>query len=298
MSKAQRIREMNARQRIAAQQAAARRAEARRRLFLTGGAIVAVIAVVVGIIVGKSISSHVSPTAPATATETSAVNQQITTVPARTLNTVGVGSGISPFQPIQGTPVALTASDGKPEMLYVGAEWCPYCGAERWAMVVALSRFGTFSHLNLIHSSSTDVYPNTPTLTFYKSTYTSKYLDFVSREWYTVDKKTLQTPDATEMALFSKYDTPPYVSSQYAGSFPFIDIGNKYVDIGAQYLPSVLAGLSWTEVATDMRNPTSTVAKNVDGAANVITAAICKADPKAPKSVCDSPAVKAGAKDL
>ncbi len=298
MSKAQRIRDMNARQRIAAQQAAARRAEARRRLYLTGGAIVVVIAVVVGIIVGKSLSGHTSPTAPATTAEVTAVNRQITSVPASTLNTVGAGSGVSSFQLIQGSPAKLTGSDGKPEMLYVGAEWCPYCAAERWAMVVALSRFGTFSRLSLIHSSSTDVYPNTPTLTFYKSTYTSKYLDFESREWYTVDKKTLQAPTGNDLSLFTKYDAPPYVTAQYAGSFPFIDVGNKYVDIGAQYVPSTLAGLTWSQVATDMKNPSSKVAKAIDGTANSITAAICKVVPNAPKSVCTSAAVKAGAKDI
>jgi hypothetical protein len=100
------------------------------------------------------------------------------------------------------------------------------------------------------------------------------------------------------MALFTKYDAPPYIASQYAGSFPFIDVGNKYVDIGAQYVPSALAGLTWSQVATDMRNPSSAVAKDIDGTANSITAAICKADPSAPKSVCDSPAAIAGAKDI
>ena len=55
----------------------------------------------------------------------------------------------------------------------MGAEYCPYCAAERWAMAVALSRFGTFSDLRLIHSSSADIYPNTPTLSFYRSSYAS-----------------------------------------------------------------------------------------------------------------------------
>ena len=45
---------------------------------------------------------------------------------------------------ITGAPLT---SGGKPEMLYIGAEYCPYCAAERWAMIVALSRFGTFSGL-------------------------------------------------------------------------------------------------------------------------------------------------------
>ena len=61
---------------------------------------------------------------------------------------------------------------------YIGAEYCPFCAAERWALTVALSRFGTFSGLAGTHSSSTDVYPDTQTLSFYGSHYTSPYLDF------------------------------------------------------------------------------------------------------------------------
>jgi hypothetical protein len=71
----------------------------------------------------------------------------------------------------------LTAN-GKPLVVYVGAEYCPYCAAERWAAVIALSRFGTFSGLGQTHSSSTDVYPNTATLSFHGASYTSQYLQF------------------------------------------------------------------------------------------------------------------------
>ncbi len=302
MGKAQRIREMNTRQRIAAQQAAARKAEARRRLYLASGSVLVVIAVVVGLIIAKNVGSGSAKVPSATAAEASHVSSQITTVPASTLNAVGAGSGVSPLQPTQGNPAPLT-SGGKTEILYVGAEWCPYCAAERWAMVVALSRFGTFSNLKLIHSSGSDVYPNTPTLSFYKSGYTSQYLDFQPVEWYSTTPtstkgvyKTLQTPTSAQMSLFTKYDAPPYVqSTTQSGSFPFIDIGNKYLVIGSQYVPSSLAGLSWTQVATDIRNPSSSVAREIDGTANSITAAVCKAVPNAPAAVCNSPAAKAGA---
>jgi hypothetical protein len=42
MGKATRIRQQNAREKIAAQRAAAQRAEQRRRLFITGGSVLAV----------------------------------------------------------------------------------------------------------------------------------------------------------------------------------------------------------------------------------------------------------------
>jgi thiol-disulfide isomerase/thioredoxin len=300
MSKAQRIREQNVRQRIAAQQAAARKAEARRRFFLAGGSVLVVIAVVIGFVVAHSVSSSSAKTT-ASASQVAQVSAKITSVPASTLNSVGAGAGVSKLQTTQGNPPLLT-SNGKPEILYVGAEYCPYCAAERWAMVVALSRFGTFSHLSLIHSSAQDTDPSTPTLSFYKSSYTSKYVDFQPVEWIGPENngQVLQKPTSAQMAVFNKYDAPPYsgTTSNTAGSFPFSDIGNKYLDIGAQYDPQTLAGLSWSQVATDIRTPSSPVAKAVDGTANALTAAICKVTPNAPASVCTSKAVTAAAGQL
>ena len=60
-------------------------------------------------------------------------------------------------------------------------------------------------------------------------------------------------------------------------------------------LPASLAKLTWAQVAADIRDPNSAVAKGVDGAANSITAAICKITTNAPAAVCNSPAAKAGA---
>ena len=79
---------------------------------------------------------------------------KVTNVPASTLDKIGDGGGAftGKIPPVNGgTP--LTAN-GKPEMLYMGAEYCPYCAAERWSMIVALSRFGTFSGLSTVHSST------------------------------------------------------------------------------------------------------------------------------------------------
>ena len=79
----------------------------------------------------------------------------------------------NPLSPVAATPVHKDAS-GKPIVLYVGGEFCPYCAAERWSPVVALSRFGTFSNLTLLRSSSTDMFPDTRTFSFAGSHYSSK----------------------------------------------------------------------------------------------------------------------------
>ena len=276
MGKADRKREQTARARIAAQRAQQQQAERRRRMLALGGvaiAVVAVIGIVIGVVVSHSGTSK--PSGPSSGPLHAGVQQKLT-VPASTLASVGLGS-TSPSAMSAVTGPALT-SGGKPEMLYIGAEWCPYCAAERWAMAVALSRFGSFTPLNGIHSSSTDVYPNTATLTFYKSTYTSKYLVFTPIENEDVNHNLLVKPTAAQQALWTKYEPP-------GTGYPFIDIGNRFV-AASTYNPQVLQGLSWAQIAADLHDPSSAVAKGALGSANMFTAAICKITGNAPASVC------------
>ena len=275
MSKAQRTKEQSARARIAAQQADQRRKEQRRRTFAIGGVAVALLAVI-GIIIGALVSRS-SPGQPAAgASPLPAGVQAKLTVPVGTLATVGIGtSSTQLLKPVTGSALA---SGGKPEMLYIGAEWCPYCAAERWAMAVALSRFGSFTPLRGVHSSATDVYPNTATLTFYRSTYTSNYLVFTPVENQDVNRNLLQTPTAAQKALWAKYEPP-------GDAYPFIDIGNRFVAT-TTYNPQVLQGLSWTQIAADLHNPSSPVAQGAVGSANLLTAAICKITGNAPANVC------------
>ena len=214
--------------------------------------------------------------------------KKVTSVPASTLDQVGIGSVLSyqptPIQAISDKPLT---SNGKPEMLYIGAEYCPYCAAMRWSMAVALSRFGTFTTpLHGIHSSSTDVNPNTPTLTFYKSSYSSPYLTFTPVENETVTKAPLQQTTAEQQALWVKYDS----TAQGVG-YPFIDFGNKYVIKVPSYDPGILAGMTWGQVAAALHDPSSKVAQAVNGTANLITAAICKMTNGQPGSVCTSAGV-------
>ncbi|HEX4063294.1 MAG TPA: DUF929 family protein [Streptosporangiaceae bacterium] len=276
-----------ARQKIAAQRAASER---RRRLLLAGGSLLAVIAIV-GTFIGVKLTGTPSAAVPVNATADAAVARAVTSVPASALNAAGTG-GATPLSPIAGHQPLLT-SGGKPEVFYVGAEFCPFCAAERWALTVALSRFGTFSGLHFIHSTSNDYAPNTPTLTFYKSSYHSKYLTFTPVELQTVTRAPLQKFTAAQSALFAKYDSPPYVSTQAKLTFPFVDLGNQALISGAQYSPTTLSGLTWGQVAAAIKNPDSTIGKEVNGAANMITAELCKLTGGQPASVCASPGVKA-----
>ena len=288
MGKASRMKQhRSGRNKSAARRAAERRAQVRRRVLLASGAIVVVIAIVVTFVVialntkktAPSSAADNGPTGAALATVVSAT----TSVSASTLDAVGGGSVTRPPAAVSGAPLT---SGGKPEVLYIGAEFCPYCALEQWGLVVALSRFGTFSGLRTVHSSSTDVYPDTPTWTFYGSSYTSKYLTFTPVEQATnvpdasapLGYVPLQSPTAGQQALLRKYD--PELS------IPFTDIGNKYVISGASASPQVLAGKSWAQIALSLHDASGPVAQAVDGTANYITAAICKLTNGQPITAC------------
>ncbi len=89
----------------------------------------------------------------------------------------------------------------------------------------------------------------------------------------------------------AKYDAPPYIPAANAGAIPFIDFGNKWMIVGATYSPAVLQGLTWAQIAADLRVPSSPVAQGVLGTANVITAAICSTTGNQPAAVC-TPAIR------
>jgi hypothetical protein len=215
---------------------------------------------------------------------------KVTGVSEKVINDVGKGS-------TQSLPTALPAgpplktSDGKPRIVYIGAEYCPYCATERWAMVNALSRFGTFSDLKITSSAKTaangapEVFPGTGTFSFNGSTYKSDYIQFQPVEQFDNSYKPLETTPPDLKALEDRYNK--------GGSIPFIDFANQYLISGASYDPRVLESKTRTEIADELTNSSSSVTQGVVGVANSITATICKLiDNKGPTNVCTQPAIQ------
>jgi hypothetical protein len=263
-------------------------ATSRSRTWWWVGGLVAV-AVVVALVVALSGGGE-EPAAP-TADDASTVVDRVSAIPASVFDQVGVGDAKNPPTAIGDPPLQ---SDGKPLVAYVGAEFCPYCAAERWAMTAALSRFGTFERLPLTHSASEDVYPDTQTVSFHGSSYTSDVISFEGVETATNELvggnyERLDTPRPEIEALVQRHSS---------GSIPFVDFGGKYVLSGAQVDPGVLAGKSATEIAAALSKPDTDIARQVIGAANVLTAAICAATDDAPTDVCQSSGVQAAAAAL
>lgn len=278
-----------AREKAAAARSAARQGEQRRRAIVILSSVVAV-AIVGGIIAVIAINSGgKNKEVVGSKTTIAAVMNKVATVPAATLDSVGAGSAVAGPQAVSGVPAAstpLTGANGKPQLLFIGAEFCPYCAAERWSMAVALSRFGKLSGTTFTASSGSDAYPNTSTLDFKNTTYTSKYLDFQPYEAEDRDQNLLQRVPATANNLW-KALSAKYVADHNPG-FPFLDYGNKWIMTGPTYVPDKLAGLTQTQIANQLADPTTDVAKGVDGAANIITATICNITNNQPASVCSS----------
>ncbi len=249
------------------------------------GSFVVIVAVIVAIAYNAAQASAAGIGSPVPAS----VMNEVTHVSPSVFSSVGAGPNPNQMIGLPPNTPTLTAN-GHPEIIYVGAEYCPYCAAQRWSLVIALSRFGTFSNLHLMKSSHTDSYPDTNTLTFYKATYTSKYIVFSPVEMQDRNGNTLQTPTAQQQQVFTTYDNSPYTQSPQ--SYPFVDYGGYYITIGGAYLPTNLQGESWQTIAAGLGDPTNAGTQDIIGTANEMTAAICLMDKQQPGSVCQSPTIQ------
>ena len=223
-----------------------------------------------------------------TAQQAGDLGAEVGAVPASVFDTVGIGT--AKVAPAKIDAPALTA-DGKPQVLYIGGEFCPFCAAERWPLAVALARFGTFRDVGAMSSApAPEVYPSTATLTFHGASFTSDVLAFDAKEIYDRDHKKLDTLTDAEQKVFSTYDAPPYTQTE--GSIPFVDFGGGRVVAGAQYTPDVLKGKTQAQIVAALSQPSSAIAQAVIGAANVLSAALCEQTAGQPAAVCQSHGVQ------
>ncbi|MBA2677124.1 MAG: DUF929 family protein [Ktedonobacteraceae bacterium] len=257
--------------------------------WLIAGIAVIIIGGIIGIFVYLSNQNSGNTNATGQKSTDPIVLKAINNVDPAVLEAVNTGRLKNPITATKGQIPLKKGPTGKPEVFYDGAEYCPYCAAQRWAMVVALSRFGKFTKLPETTSASADTYPNTSTVSFYGSAYSSPYIDFVPVEETTNQPDgnggytPLQTPTADEAKITSTYNAPPYTSQP---GIPFISLGNQYLELGPAYTPANLAGLSQQDIVATFSNSSSAVAKDVLGGANYLTAAICAITNNQPASVC------------
>jgi hypothetical protein len=221
-------------------------------------------------------------------------------VPASVFDAVGVNAPTVPVAPLKpagaaGAPAWLATVNGGPPLpvvFFYGAEFAPYPAVQRWPLVLALSRFGTFHQLGIMQSSPTTAFANLSTYTFWKVSYTSPYVILESVERYSSLNPSggrylgLETPDARQAAAIASYGSG-------SNGFALLDVANRYTLNASSFSPAVLAGLTQDQIAGYLTSPASPLTQAVVTAANEISAAICSTDGDKPGAVCDSRGVLA-----
>ncbi len=224
-------------------------------------------------------------------------------VPAPVFDSVGVTATLPLAVPTVLTGQPPLDSFGKPEVLFVGADFCPFCAAERWPLIVALSRFGHFTTLHNVQSAQLSVFPGIQTFSFVGASYSSRYVAFTGVELYSdsVDSQGAFTQIATltpaQSALVDRYGTGAGKGSR-TGTLPFVDIDNVLVTSTSGFSPGVLEGHSQSAIAGDLSQPGNPVGQVIVASANYLTAGICRSTDQQPAPVCASAGVRSAADAL
>lgn len=219
------------------------------------------------------------------------------------------------------TPFSL--NDGKATVVYFGSITCVFCGENRWAMALALSRFGSFSQLFTGYSALGD--GDLPTLYWtavnYNGSsdalgnyYSSSMLNFMSIE----DTHPITGGFALNSMSQIKANINAQNSTAYSDAFDYIlnlsnnkttafqgtpyTIWGNYLFSGADAevfgntTPSggtlPLTYMTHGQVLSQLANPSDQFAYGEYAAADVYVAAICKSINNT-ASVCSLPAINA-----
>ncbi|MEM0272720.1 MAG: DUF929 family protein [Thermoprotei archaeon] len=182
---------------------------------------------------------------------------------------------MSLFQPYNGTP---WYSGGKPIIVFIGAEYCPFCAATRWPLILALLRFGNFSGLEYMVSAPpvNETYYNVPTFTFLHAYYTSPYIVFQAYEVQNRNYGLIAEPPSNYSQVWS----------QFGNGYPFIDFANSFVLPSSPFVPQTWHNYNWTQIAGFIESNTS-IGVGIREYTNAITAVICKLDGNMPAGVCN-----------
>ncbi len=183
------------------------------------------------------------------------------------------------FKKVADVPLSV---ENKPYFLFVGAQFCPSCAAERWAMVKALSRFGTFRGLapDVVGEGEGGI----PTYNFVNADYKSSYVSYGHKEVADKDGKLIPGQELTdfEKKWFNTYDP--------RGGVPFLFINGQYVQLVAGFSPALIVGKTFDQIKKDLESNADTpYVAAINEEADIITAYLCKATGNQPREVCASP---------
>ncbi len=253
-------------------------AQRRNRMYGLVAVLVVVVIVAVVVIIGVSSGGSSAPRKPASP---AAVTQMENVSTATLADAASKVQGLNYASTAAGGPLT---SNGKPEVLYIGAEFCPVCAAERWPMTIALMKFGKFTNLQETRSAKAD--GDTGTWSYFGATYTSQYLTFVAQELYTNQPsggyyKPLEKVTSAHQTIWAANEGSNL-------SFPFIDFAGKEVLTTAQFNPQTIYYHPFSWVLGAVGTNDNTTGAQIDASAAVFTKYLCGLTNNQPGDVCSA----------
>jgi hypothetical protein len=189
---------------------------------------------------------------------------------------------VAPAQPQgQFKVVSQTPSPGdKVPIFFMGAQFCPYCGAERWALVSSLERFGSLTGFGKEASNDgIDGYKPVPTYDLRPAKYDSQYISFAGKEIYDHNSKPLDQLSPAEKELVDRYDP--------GGGWPFLVINGQYAQLGPGYSPGLVQSQAFDTLRGQLQRGEHNAATDaISKEAGVITRLICASTGGVPDGVC------------
>jgi hypothetical protein len=217
---------------------------------------------------------------------------------------------------VSAAPLLLV--NGKPSVTYLGAISCVYCGENRWAMALALSRFGDFQQLVKGYRALND--GDVPTIYWapghynatqaveYGNFYSSSRINFISIEYSSpitqgFNMQTLNYFQQEAVAVANPVygnatkiiiNLNNYVGTPYTiwGKFsvPGADASN-FGDAASNKTTALpMASLTHEQILSRLAHPSSPFAWNEYAAADFYSSLIC-ASMSSPAPVCSLPSI-------
>lgn len=175
-------------------------------------------------------------------------------------------------------------SSGKSLVYFMGAGFCPFCAAERWAIVMALERFGKWEGIVEDKSAGQDEkYLNVPTFNLARARYSSEHIEFAGKETADRNFEPLQELDDSDFEILDMYNPDQMI--------PFLLVDGQYMQVGTGFSPEMIQNMSHEQVRTELSNPESVIGKAIREEIDNITALACKSI-KGAGDACSSDSVK------
>jgi hypothetical protein len=171
-------------------------------------------------------------------------------------------------------------SGQKVRVFFLGAQFCPFCAAERWALVNALERFGTLTeYAPEAHTEGLAGFRLVPTYDLRSAVYTSQYLTYSGKEIFDKDNAPLDTLDTDEQAIIDRFDPQ--------AKFPFLMINGQYVQFDSGFSPGLIDGMDFAALRGQLDSgEQSDATMAIIAEADLITRYLCNSTGDEPATAC------------